>query len=267
MLEVSKDLKVESDIIFSFLDTLQPQDWKQNTDFKNWSPWDVIAHLHYFDQVSMAALLGKEKFEEEKRSFIASLKKGQTNQEIAAERFRDTPGNVLLNQWHSTITELSDSLGNCDPEIRLPWFGPDMGLRMFTTARFMETWAHVQTIYDLKETKREYTDRIKNVALIGIKTYGWTFLNRKIDVPGEPPYVKLHSPSGTIWEWNEPNNSNYIKGNAIEFCFVVTQVRNVLDTDLIVKGKTAEKWMSIAQCFAGPVVDPPKPGTRGIRKN
>ena len=73
MLEVAKDLKVESDIIFSFLDTLQPQDWKQNTDFKNWSPWDVIAHLHYFDQVSMAALLGKEKFEEEKISFIASF--------------------------------------------------------------------------------------------------------------------------------------------------------------------------------------------------
>jgi hypothetical protein len=43
---------------------------------------------------------------------------------------------------------------------------------------------------------------------------------------------------------------------------VVTQVRNVSDTALEVTGEVATRWMSIAQCFAGGPVDPPKPGQR-----
>jgi hypothetical protein len=42
----------------------------------------------------------------------------------------------------------------------------------------------------------------------------------------------------------------------------VTQGRNIADTPLEVVGEIATRWMSIAQCFAGGPVDPPKPGER-----
>ncbi len=48
----------------------------------------------------------------------------------------------------------------------------------------------------------------------------------------------------------------------MEFCQVVAQTRNVADTRLVVKGDTAQRWMQIAQCFAGPPNDPPAKGTR-----
>ena len=44
----------------------------------------------------------------------------------------------------------------------------------------------------------------KNVAVIGINTFGWTFRNRSLPVPSEPPYVRLSAPSGEVWEWNPP---------------------------------------------------------------
>jgi hypothetical protein len=53
-----------------------------------------------------------------------------------------------------------------------------------------------------------------------------------------------------------------VRGDALEFCQVVTQTRNVADTALEVVGDVATRWMSIAQCFAGGPVDPPKPGER-----
>nr|MDJ0867277.1 TIGR03084 family protein [Myxococcota bacterium] len=53
-----------------------------------------------------------------------------------------------------------------------------------------------------------------------------------------------------------------VRGDALDFCHVVTQGRNVADTALEVRGEVATRWMSIAQCFAGGPVDPPKPGTR-----
>ena len=138
-----------------------------------------------------------------------------------------------------------------------------MSVRSSITARLMETWAHGQEIYDLAGASRGYTDRIKNIATIGVKTYGWTFVNRKLEIPGPPPYVRIAAPSGAVWEWNEPSDAERIEGSAVDFCRVVTQVRSIGDVALDVKGEVATQWMSIAQCFAGGPVDPPKPGSRG----
>jgi uncharacterized protein (TIGR03084 family) len=76
------------------------------------------------------------------------------------------------------------------------------------------------------------------------------------------PYVRLDAPSGAVWEWNDPDQPDRVEGDATEFCQVVTQTRNVADTGLRIQGETARRWMSIAQCFAGAVADPPPPGTR-----
>jgi uncharacterized protein (TIGR03084 family) len=168
----------------------------------------------------------------------------------------------LRSRWIETCTDLASQLGDSDPKRRLPWFGPDMGVRMFTTARYMETWSHSQEIYDLAGATRSYNDRIKHICAIGNRTFGWTFVNRKMEVPGPPPFVRLTAPSGEIWEWNEGSGEEVITGLASDFCHVVTQGRNVEETALDVKGEIATLWMSIAQCFAGGAVDPPKPGAR-----
>ena len=76
------------------------------------------------------------------------------------------------------------------------------------------------------------------------------------------PYVRLVAPSGEIWTYNEPSDTDRIEGSATEFCQVVTQVRNIADTSLAVRGEAATRWMSIAQCFAGPPHPPPAKGTR-----
>jgi uncharacterized protein (TIGR03084 family) len=189
-----------------------------------------------------------------------------TTQEIAEERYSDLNSERLLMKWSETAHVLGRSLGEADPKARLPWFGPGMGVKMFTTGRYMETWAHAQEVYDLVNVERPQNDRIKNVATIGIKTFSWSFENRKRKASGELPHVKLTAPSGEIWEWGEPNEDSSITGSAFEFCQVVTQVRNILDTSLQLKGNVANEWMSIAQCFAGPPVDPPDKGTRGPHK-
>jgi uncharacterized protein (TIGR03084 family) len=76
------------------------------------------------------------------------------------------------------------------------------------------------------------------------------------------PYVSLSAPSGELWQWGEPDSGNRVEGSAVEFCHVVTQGRNIADTSLTVVGEPAEKWMAVAQCFAGAPKDPPGPGER-----
>jgi len=95
-----------------------------------------------------------------------------------------------------------------------------------------------------------------------VRTYGWTFANRKMEPPGDAPFVRLTAPSGALWEWNDPSQDNKVEGSAVEFCHVVTQGRNIADVSLQVTGEPATQWMAIAQCFAGPPETPPAPGTR-----
>jgi uncharacterized protein (TIGR03084 family) len=262
VLKESADLIAEAEELAGFLQTLAPADWQRPTGFMSWTPWDVVAHLHYFDLVSLASLAGEEVFAAERDALMAAIREGRTNQQLARERFGDITPQELMKRWQETCHDMAAQLGESDPKRRLPWFGPDMGVRMFTTARFMETWAHGQEIYDLMGVRRTYTDRIENIVVIGMRTFGWTFANRGEEVPGPPPYVRLEAPSGAIWEYGEPQDAEYVKGLASDFCHVVTQGRNVADTDLQVKGPVATRWMSIAQCFAGGPVDPPKPGQR-----
>lgn len=265
MLQESADFRAEAEALHEFLLTLEPADWQRPTQFMDWTPWDVVAHLHYFDLVSKFSLEGRDAFAAKRDELIGWMGQGRTNREIARGELGDLAPDELLARWKTTFEELTDALSASDPKRRLPWFGPDMGVRMFTTARYMETWAHGQEIRDLKSVARVYDDRIRNIVAIGVKTFGWTFVNRGEEVPGPPPWVRLEAPSGEIWEYGEPSDEDFVKGSAAEFCHVVTQGRNIADVDLEVRGPVATRWMSIAQCFAGGPVDPPAPGTRGPR--
>ncbi|MEE2664355.1 MAG: TIGR03084 family metal-binding protein [Myxococcota bacterium] len=262
MLQVCADFREEVDEFHGFLQTLKPEDWRRETGFMQWTTWDVVAHLHYFDLVSTSSLEGEEAFAPERVVLIAAVGEGRTLQQLAHERLQSLDAASLLEHWHGTAHGLAQALGEADPKRRMPWFGPDMGVQMFTTARYMETWAHAHEVYDLVGVSRRYTDRIKNIATIGVKTFDWTFVNRKMEVPDSPPHVRIVAPSGAIWEWNEPSETELIRGDAVDFCHVVTQGRNVADTALEVVGPVATQWMSIAQCFAGAVADPPAPGAR-----
>ena len=95
-----------------------------------------------------------------------------------------------------------------------------------------------------------------------MSTYGWTFVNRGEAVPEPAPFVRLTAPSGAVWDWGKPSDSERVEGSAVEFAQVTAQTRNIADTALGVTGPNATRWMSIAQCFAGAPNDPPAPGTR-----
>jgi uncharacterized protein (TIGR03084 family) len=172
-------------------------------------------------------------------------------------------GRALLDTWRQFFGEMCELLSKADPGRRVRWVGPDMGVRMFTTARQMETWSHGHDVYDLLGESRIYTDRLKNIAVLGCRTFGWTFVNRSEVAPDIIPYVRLTAPSGAVWEWHDSSDTDRIEGSAADFCHVVTQGRNVADVNLQVTGDAAKRWMAVAQCFAGPPREPPAPGERG----
>jgi uncharacterized protein (TIGR03084 family) len=240
MIQQAIDFRDESDALFALLDALDARDWVRKTQFKAWTINDIVAHLHIGNHLADLSLSDGDAFTEFVRGLAAASKQGarrldSTHAWLGGIRDRD-----LLYRWRDFYREMTDRFALAEPKNRVKWVGPDMSVLSSITARLMETWAHGQAIFDLLGRERSVTDRIKNVAVIGINTFGWTFANRRLAVPADRPYVRLTSPSGATWEWNQPDQKNVVEGSAAEFCQVVTQTRNIADTGLRVIGETRQ---------------------------
>lgn len=257
------DLRAEAAELQLLLAGLPDAAWHRPTQFKDWTVNDIVQHLHSGDCMGFAAATDPAAFAALRADMRAQRDSGMTNVQEARHRLGDLSGARLLERWRAQLSTLCDTLAAKPPDARLPWAGPDMGVRMFTTARQMETWAHGQAIYDLLGIDRPAASpRLRNIAEIGVRTFGWAYRNRGVVVPPDVPHVRLETAFGAAWQWHEPAPGNSVTGDAIAFCQVVTQVRNVADTTLSVVGATARHWMGIVQCFAGPPETPPAAGSR-----
>jgi uncharacterized protein (TIGR03084 family) len=259
------DFKDECDALHAILEPLDEAAFDVPTQFKGWTINHVLQHLHHFNIMADLSLTDPDRFAVEFEK-IFELRRDMSSVEASDRLLQGIKGRALLDAWRSYYTEMTPHFANADPKQRLKWAGPDMSTRSSITARLMETWAHGQEIYDLLGTARANGDRIRNIAHLGVSTFGWTFVNRGEPVPEPIPHVKLTGPSGATWEWGAPSDREQIEGPAEAFCQVVCQTRNIADTTLKVTGPIASRWMSIAQCFAGPPKDPPPPGTRTINQ-
>ncbi len=264
MIPQADDFKAESEALYALLAPLEDADFDRVTQFRNWTINDVLEHLHLWnwaanesmvDEASLMAYLGK----------IMAPELGDLPLKERERAFLDgSKGKQLLEQWRGFYLTMADRFREADPKMRLKWAGPDMSARSSITARLMETWAHSQEVYDLLGVERQERDHIRNIVVLGVNTFGWTYHVRGEQPPGPMPFVQLTAPSGEVWDYGEPSASSYVRGTAVDFCRVVTQVRNVADTALEVAGPVASDWMSKAQCFAGAAQPPPAPGERHI---
>jgi len=259
------DFREESEALYRLMEPLDAGVFGTVTQFKQWTFDDVLGHLHLWNHAADLSLTDEAAFQ----AFI-----GEVFQYVASGSLRSFEkqwlaglcGRELLDHWHHFVLEMSERFGAADPQDRVKWAGPDMSVRSSITARLMETWAHGLAVYDALGVERVDADRIRNIAVLGVNTFGWTFKNRGLEVPAQMPCVRLTAPSGEIWKWGEASETERVEGSATEFCQVVTQTRNVADTRLLVTGVVARQWMEIAQCFAGPPEQPPAPGSRFVQR-
>ena len=251
----------------TLLQTLDTIDWERETQFEAWTINNILTHLHFWNLQVDLSLTDPETFAEKMQSEILPS--------IVSKGFRATEdtqiserGNELLEAWQHQFQDMQPRWKSLDPKLRVKWAGPDMSVRSAMTARQMETWAHAQAIYDLLGLERQAHDRISNIIRLGVNTFAWSFTVNQKAVPADMPFLSLTLPSGELLEFGDPSQADEeggsIQGDAVEFAQVVTQTRNIADTELLVRGDVANQWMAIAQCFAGGAVAPPVAGSRFI---
>lgn len=259
MEKICEDLQAEYQELDALVASLSENQWHISTP-SHWTIKEQIAHLAYFEDRAYLAASNAKAFRQHLQAEIGPDLAGIENHMKKTVGDRSIRG--LIEWWRSERNNMLVELAKHGPKDRLPWYGPPMSALSFATARLMETWAHGQDIFDALRRKRRFTDRLRHIAHLGVTTFGWSYINRGLDVPQNQVRVELTAPSGAVWTWGPEDSRERIKGQAEDFCLVVVRRRHVDDTELKIIGDTARDWMLKAQCFAGPPSDDPNPGER-----
>lgn len=257
-MQQASDFLEESEVLIGLVSGLDDAHFVQPTQFKNWTINDILVHLHFWNLGADLSLNDPDAFTAMFEELFGALKAGKLREHENSKI--SERGVELVETWSMLSRDMGRRWQDVDPKTRVKWAGPDMSVRSSMSARQMEVWAHGQAIFDMLGKDRPERDRIKNIVMLGINAFGWSHKVHGLEVPETMPTVSLVSPSGEAWLYGEGDDR--VEGTAVEFCQVVTQTRNLTDTDLLVTGKIAEAWMANAQCFAGPANPPPAPGLR-----
>jgi uncharacterized protein (TIGR03084 family) len=252
--ELADDLAAEQSALEDLIVTLADAQWSAPTPSPGWSVADQVGHLSYFDGSAAVAITDPDRFRTMAADLLALA---------PADRFSVTLGRGQsvpdkLATWRSNRAALAAAAANLHESERVPWYGPPMGAKSFLSARLMECWAHGQDIRDAVGASPSASDRLRHIAYLGFNTRGWTYANRKLEVPESTISVELTSPAGAQWSFGDEGASESVSGAALDFCLVVTQRRHIDDTGLRTSGTAARDWMEKAQAFAGPPTDTPR---------
>ena len=261
MLSEALDFAEETRVLAALLRQMDAAQWRQATQFKQWTPEQIVCHLHVWNKAADWAVHTPQAFEDWLSFSREQVGRGVRMRDVE-QQMAGCQGAALLDEWESFALDMAQRWQTLDGKMRVAWAGPPMSVRSSVTARQMETWAHGQAVFDMLGQDRTESARLRNIVVLGVNTFAWAHRVRDWPVPAQVPRVTLTGPSGEVWSFGEDSEAGSVRGNARDFAQVVTQTRHLLDTGLLVEGEVARRWMLHAQCFAGSVEDPPAPGFR-----
>jgi uncharacterized protein (TIGR03084 family) len=247
------DLRAESDELDALVAPLPAERWGDATPAPGWTIAHQIGHLLWTDRVALTAVTDEAGFA---KLLQAAAADPTGFVDAGADELATLSPAELLAEWRVTRARLHDALLTVSDGRKLPWFGPPMSAASMATARLMETWAHGLDVADALGVKRPATERLRSIAHLGVRTRDYAFVVNNLAPPAEPFLVELRGPGGDVWSWGSPGAAQRVTGSAEDFCFLVTQRRPLGALDITAQGPEAQRWLQIAQAFAGP----PGPG-------
>ncbi|WP_310717761.1 TIGR03084 family metal-binding protein [Streptomyces lydicus] len=258
---VPADLRAESEELDALVAGLPAGRWARPTPAAGWTVAHQIAHLEWTDRQALLSATDPDAFA---RAAQQALATPLTFVDEAAEEGAKLPPAVLLARWREGRDALQRALAAHPAGAKLPWYGPPMSVASMATARLMETWAHGQDVADALGVARRPTARLRHIARIGVRTRDFAYATHQLTPPEEEFRIELRAPDGSLWEYGPAGAAQRVTGSALEFCLLVTQRAHRDDLpSLRAEGAEAERWLGIAQAFAGPPGKGRAPGTRG----
>jgi len=262
LIVVLADLRAEGDELERLVAPLDAAGWATPTPAAGWTVAHQIAHLAWTDEVVVKAATDKVAWD---AVVLQAIEDPERFVDTEADRLAAVDPADLLARWRAGRVALEETLAALPEGTRLPWFGPPMSATSMATARYMESWAHGLDVAEAVGATPTPTDRIRHLVHLGVRTRDFAFSVHRLEPPAEEFRVELTAPSGALWTYGPEDAAHSVRGSAYHFCLLVTQRRHRADLDLVATGPEADRWLDIAQAFAGPPGTGRQPSQAGER--
>ncbi|MBV1856238.1 TIGR03084 family metal-binding protein [Catellatospora tritici] len=243
-------LAAEGHVVDRLLADLPDSGWAAPTPAAGWTVAHQIAHLAWTDHQALLAVTDPPGFAAQMAELLAADPLGFVD--TGARDWARTDPAPLRTRWRQGRADLAAALAALPPGARVTWYGPPMSAASMATARIMETWAHGYDLADALGVVPEPTHRLRHVAHLGVRTRDFAFHVHGLDAPTEEFAVELTAPDGQPWRWGPDAAAQRVTGPALDFCLLVTQRRHRADLAGAAVGVDADRWLDVAQAFAGP---------------
>jgi uncharacterized protein (TIGR03084 family) len=247
--DLLSDLAAEGDALDAVVAELEDAAWLTPTPAEGWTIAHQIAHLAWTDEQALTAVTQPARFT---AALAAPLDALEAMVDDAAAAGAGVDPGSLLTRWRAGRMALAAELRDLPEGGRIPWYGPPMSAASMATARLMETWAHGLDVTDALGLPVSPSARLRHVAHLGVRTRDFAFFQHGLDAPPEAFRVELTAPDGTVWCWGPEDAAQRVSGPALDFCLRVTRRRHRADLALHAVGADADRWLDVAQAFAGP---------------
>jgi uncharacterized protein (TIGR03084 family) len=247
--EVLADLEVEGRRLDDLVAPLDDAGWRTPTPAEGWDVAHQVAHLAWTDEVAVAAATDKQAWD---GLVLQAMEDPLGFVDAQAERGAQAPPAELLARWRRARKHLAEVLAAHPAGEKIPWFGPPMSPTSMATARFMETWAHARDVAAALGVELPVDDGVRHVVHLGVRTRDFAFANHGLEPPAEEFRVELDLPGGGTVAFGPEDAAQSVRGPAYDFALLVTQRAHRADLGLVATGPDADRWLDVAQAFAGP---------------
>ncbi len=230
---------------------LTEEQWRAPTVAEGWDSHETVLHLGAADWIAHLTLTDPATFAIEH----GRMSSGEASlNELVGPDVQALSGAELWQWFLELRGAMIDAFRKRDPKDRIAWIGPDIGAKSMATGRLMETWTHSHDLADTFGVDYPKTDRLRNIAHLGVVTREFSYINRGLTPPTDAVRVELTSPGGDVWAWGPEDATDRVTATAYEFCKVLTRRVPLADSAVNAEGPLAVGWMEIAQ----PWIEPPR---------
>ena len=240
MKDLLSSLVAEQQLLDQYLQSIPVRIWNTKTTFKNLNITNHVSYLAGLEDLAFNAMKGKGtdfnrfrgpgglgKFEKE------CIKKGN-----------DMRPQDVIEWWRLSRAKVVENLAKGSAGKKIKWWNKEIDYQTFASSKLAETWAHGLDIYDSMKKDYEDTVRIEHVAL-----FGWLnaeFTSKQNKLKHKDLRIELIGPEYRAWQFGNEKSENSIKGNASDWCRIVTgRTGKGFKPTLTTEGDYAKKFIKL----------------------
>ncbi|WP_329087272.1 MULTISPECIES: TIGR03084 family metal-binding protein [unclassified Streptosporangium] len=254
---VLDDLAADGDQLDRMVADLDAERWRLPTPATGWTIADQIAHLIFIFRLAATSATDPEGF----RAMTAGAQQNFDGAVNAALKpyANDTP-DELLAKWRAERKAAIAGLAAVPAGQTVPWLVNPLPPIVLACAGIMEQFAHGQDIADALGVTPKRTDRLRHLVVFAVLTRDFGYLSRGLTPPAVEFRFEITGPSGELWAYGPEDSPQQVRGQAEDFCLLVTRRRHRADVAVTAVGEEADRWLDIAQAYRGPAGTGRRPG-------